>query len=898
MEIGARLAHYRIDAKLGEGGMGEVYRAEDTKLRREVAIKVLPPALADDPERLARMEREAQVLAALNHPNIAAIYGLEEATFQDAVPIRFLVMELAQGHSLAARLGERRLDIDESLKIALQIAEALEAAHDKGIVHRDLKPANVHLATEGAGAGQVKVLDFGLAKAYDTDGSREMSPELSASPTMAAATRTGMIMGTAAFMSPEQARGKQIDKRTDIWAFGCVLYEMLTGRRAFGGETITDILAAIVHQEPAWDALPVETPQRIRDLLRRCLQKSPENRLRDIGEARIAIEAYLADPEGEKARARAGGAAGASGLRPWQWAAAAAVLFAVAAAAWMVGRSGATTGAAGISRRFDLGVSLDTDFGDLRARISPDGRKIVYPRDGMLWLQELSALEGRPLPGTEDSILAFWSPDSREIAFGTRDEVVWRLPIDGGEASRVTDVREYEGGVWPSGERMVIGADPDVAEVAARGGDPRVIVPREEGESDLHVEAALPDGRGILFRPHSGGHFPLVLWDGQARRMLVDPPVGSNIADAAYAPSGHLLYTRTGGDNVGIWARPFSLDTLAFTGDAVLLVPGGGNVSVAADGTLLYIDRYTGAVAGNDSRLTWATRDGSQDGTLGQPQTLSRPRLAPDQGRVAVVTREDDGRAVWIHDARGSRSRVSASDVASGLVKLAWLAATNEVVYEQQDASSGGESRIVATPADRVGETRFLADGSDPDVSTDGRWLIFAHRADGGDATGPGNTDIWYLDLADDDAEPMPFLQTDAVESMPVLSPDGRLLAYESRESGQPEIHVRPFPEGAGRAVVSLDGGREPVWSTDGRELFYIDRDFEMMAVSVEDTATLAFGSPTLLFDATLFRFRGGYDVARDGRFLMVAPTGDEGGGAPRLVVWENWVRELEQGGR
>jgi len=302
--VGKALGHYEILEPLGAGGMGEVYRARDTKLNRDVAIKVLPPLLADDAERLARLQREAQLLAALNHPNIAAIYGLEEVEGGDgaaggATPIHFLALELAEGQTLAQKLSDGALGVDEALKIALQIAEALEAAHERGIVHRDLKPANIQVATEGSAAGQVKVLDFGLAKAFEPDGtSAEMSPDLSASPTMAAATRTGVIMGTAAYMSPEQARGKALDKRTDIWAFGCVVFEMLTGKRAFQGETVTDILAAIVHQEPQWEALPADTPLRIRDLLRRCLKKQADERLRDVGECRIAVKEYLADPQG------------------------------------------------------------------------------------------------------------------------------------------------------------------------------------------------------------------------------------------------------------------------------------------------------------------------------------------------------------------------------------------------------------------------------------------------------------------------------------------------------------------------------------------------------------------------------------------------------------------------
>jgi Tol biopolymer transport system component len=729
-----------------------------------------------------------------------------------------------------------------------------------------------------------------------------MSPELSASPTMAAATRTGIIMGTAAFMSPEQARGKQIDKRTDIWAFGCVLFEMLTGRRAFAGETITDILAAIVHQEPALEALPPETPQRIRELLKRCLQKASEHRLRDIGEARIAVEAYLADPEGEKARALgAGGATTGGRLRPWRSAAAVVLAVLIAVTAWFVGRSSGTAPAEHGTRRFDLGVSIDRTS-DARAQISPDGRKVVYTSDGVLWLRELDALEGRPLPGTEDAILAFWSPDSREVAFG-RDNIVWRLPIDGGQPTRITEVREFEGGVWVSPDRMVIGADPDVAEVAARGGDPQIIVAADRStEGDLHVESALPGGRGILFRPHSGANrFSLVLWDGEARQVLIDPEESQYVGDATYSSSsGHLLYTRVGGNNPGVWARPFSLDTLKFTGEAVLVAPGGGNASVSEDGTLLYVDGYGGGLRGA-MQLTWVDREGNIKGTIGQPQLAYRPELAADQQRVAVIGGELDTTSVWIQDSRGSRSRVSAADARPG-DSPAWLPGTNEILYAQMPGPDDGfRERIVATSLDGVGVPRLITEGFAPMVSADGTMMVFLRTAEQRTAGGSPNSDIWYLELDREGAEPQPFLQTEAAEFVPRLSPDGELLAYASFlwDGGAPEIHVRPFPKGTGRAVVSVNGGVQPRWSADGRELFFLGADRRTMLVAgLEDAETLTFAPPVRLFEIASVEPRFGYDVGADGSFVFVGAAGDGQSGERRLVLVENWARELDQGGR
>ena len=411
--VGKTLGHYENLEPLGKGGMGEVYRARDTKLDRDVAIKVLPEDFATDADRLARFEREAKLLAALNHPNIAAIYGLE-----DEGEISFLAMELAEGQTLAKRLSDGAVGIDEALKIALQIAEALEAAHERGIVHRDLKPANIQVATEGSAAGQVKVLDFGLAKAFEADGtSQEMSPELSASPTMAAATRTGVIMGTAAYMSPEQARGKPVDKRTDIWAFGCVVFEMLTGKRAFQGETVTDILAAIVHQEPQWEALPPDTPLRIRDLLRRCLKKQADERLRDVGECRIAVKEYLADPEGEKRRALASAGTTATVANPWKLAiplAAATALVAVLAT-W-----GATLPVPEPLMQFEIELPEQVDFSNTGRRIvaiSPDGSRIVFVADGQLWMRLMGDLVPTLISGTDDARSPFFSADGQQVGF-------------------------------------------------------------------------------------------------------------------------------------------------------------------------------------------------------------------------------------------------------------------------------------------------------------------------------------------------------------------------------------------------------------------------------------------------------------------------------------------------
>ena len=560
--------------------MGEVYRATDTKLGRDVALKLLPEAFASDSERLSRFEREGRLLASLNHPNIAHLYGFESASLDGGTPVHFIVMELVEGEDLAERLKRGTIPVDEAVAIARQVAEALEEAHEKGIVHRDLKPANVKLTPDG----KVKVLDFGLAKAWtgNDDPLSGSAPALSQSPTLArTGTAAGLILGTAAYMSPEQARGKAVDKRSDIWAFGVVLFEMLAGRRLFDGETVTDVLAAVVREPIAWDALPAATPASLRGLLERCLERDPKARLRDIGEARIAL-------------ARPGAVEAPSATRtprsPWPLAAAAlAITMAAAAAGWHARRPAPPE-----LRKLDVaaeGLSADEAR---RAVLSPDGRRIAYFAERKIHVRDLDRAEARELPGTEGAAYAFWSPDGRTIGF-YREETLFRLGLD--SPSPVTVARtgihvSGAGACWTTDGRIVYSrGNTGLFEVRAEGGEPRVLLEpdRESGDGHFHGCSLLPGGRGLVFVVHptsAPANTIGLLADGRSRSVLSLP--GETVADPAWSPSGHIVFGRTGAGRDGVWALPFSLERLEPTGEPFQVVAGAGGPSVGADGSLLY----------------------------------------------------------------------------------------------------------------------------------------------------------------------------------------------------------------------------------------------------------------------------------------------------------------------
>jgi serine/threonine-protein kinase len=899
--IGKTVAHYRITEMIGAGGMGEVFRAADSKLGRDVALKMLPAAFAQDAERMARFQREAQVLASLNHPNIGAIYGLEES--DDS---HFLVLEIIEGPTLFDRLTQGPVPLNEALEIAKQIAEAVEFAHESGVVHRDLKPSNVKVTEHG----RVKVLDFGLAKALedpaeaasgmsDPAASPTISPSISPtlqSPITGALTGANVILGTAAYMSPEQARGKRVDKRADIWAFGVILWEMLTGRRLFDGETVSDTLAAVLRKEPEWDTLPPDTPPNVRRLLRRCLARDPKDRLRDIGDARIVIEDVLGGDLGEESATQL---APAPPRSPLPRILAGVVALVAVVAAFLVG--GRLAGPAETElplRKFvipvpDLTTSLTTGT---TAAISPDGSRIAYASEDLLWVRDMDQVEPRNLAGTEGATKPFWSPDGEWLAYGAGRRL-WKVRATGGEPSMICDLSRgfsgAAGGVWRAdGQIVFCDGDGPLLTVSSQGGDVDTLLALDpETDDDFHNVTGLPGDRAVLFVVHDkGGNWERidVLADGVRREILRHDE--QRISAVSYSPTGHLVYHREP-LNEGVWAAPFSLSNLEVTGKPFLAIPEGDIPHVATDGTLVHA---IGARS-EDSEFLLVNRDGSVDKGLGNPEPHeARPFLSPDARRVvAAVGGENDD--IWILDIeRDTRTRLT-FDPGSDFNPV-WSPDGTRVYYAHGDGAADFELRMRA--ADGTGEVAHLGRGSGPNVSADGRFLIYAFYD-----TDRGNWDIHSMPLGEDGlptGEGTPFLATDAAEWSPVFSPAGDYVAYSSAESGQSEIYVKRFPGGEGKWQLTTDGGSWPRWSAAGDELYFA-KDLELYAVPVRTQPSLQLGTPAPLFTrdgdtrTMPFGWPDAFDVSADGRFLVVRPadTGAQEEGVQGLIVTQNWFREF-----
>jgi dipeptidyl aminopeptidase/acylaminoacyl peptidase len=900
--IGQTVSHYRVTAALGAGGMGEVYRATDTALGREVAIKVLPPEVAQDHERLARFEREAKLLAALNHPNIAAIYGLEQA---DGKP--FLALELVEGEDLRERLSRGAIPVEEALEIAKQIAEALGEAHAKGIVHRDLKPANVKVTPDG----KVKVLDFGLAKAWGGDlGASASSAELSQSPTLArTGTLAGVILGTAAYMSPEQASGKAVDKRADIWAFGVVLFEMLSGRSLFTGETASEVMASVIKEEPAWDRLPASCPLPIAKLLRRCLRKRSRERLQDIGDARIEIQDVLSGPSLET-QAPAGDA-DAARLRErrsrarerWIWAAAlvaAAVLSALAAARLEKAPE----------PRPPAHVLIDTPeelvFWNWSAvAVSPDGRHVAFagtvPGSGRhIWIRSLASPDARPLPGTREAIGGFfWSPDSASIAF-VADNELRKISIADGTVQRICLRPEgsYLDGVWGADGTIVIAAGGSAAigsrlyTVSGAGGDATPLTTLDEPRAEQgHLwPQILPDGR-ILFRitardAANSGLF-VISRDAPAERRRVRPEA----VRFQYVAPGYLLFARDG----VLFAQGFDARELQTRGDAIPIAS-----SVAAIGTGVEYGWFSASSTGraawlsapsNSVRLEWLDRRGGRVGALGEPGRYSQIALSPDDRRVvAEIVDANNQYDLWLIDvARGVSTRLTTD--ATNDRDPVWSPDGKEIVYT---SSAGGEQDLLRKGLSGSGPGEPLSGGvgrtvGDRDIAKD--WV------------GDGNT-LLYLTIGaertlwarslDGPGPAVPLLKGFLIDR-PDVSPDGRWLAYISRESGPYEVYVTPFGRPGERVRVSTEGGMQPRWRGDAKELFYLSPEGALMAVDMGVRGTeLEVGLPKTLAPAGDFRALvqgpdySDYAVTANGqRFLVRRPA--DPNARQRLHVMLDW---------
>ena len=904
--VGRSIAHYRITGRLGQGGMGEVYRARDTKLEREVAIKVLPAALAQDAERLLRFEREAHLLASLNHPHIAAIHGVEDTDGTKA-----LVLELVEGPTLQDRIAIGPVPIDEALPIARQIAEALEAAHEQGIVHRDLKPANVKVRADGA----VKVLDFGLAKAMEVGATAAGGPGTSStlmnSPTQTAAhaTEHGRILGTAAYMSPEQARGKAVDRRADIWAFGVVLFEMLTGRYCFAGDEVSDVLAAVLRQEIDWSALPPTTPARLRRLLERCLERDPRQRLRDIGEARVEIgriESGEPESASDLASVAPTGIDGARrGRERFLWIA----LGVASVLVVLLGLRGWTLGGSSAAARHPVrlafvppdGVTADEGSFDA-AVISPDGRQVVFTgraagQQRRLWVRSLDRMEARALPDTDEAIEPFWSPDSRSVGFGAAGKLK-RVDLAGGNAQTLADAGRLAGGAWNREGVIVYSPDYNSAlyRISAKGGE-RQLLRRQDpakGEFGFNNPEFFPDGRRYYFRVGnaSGGPFRYLAGalDSEEVATLVD-----EVTIALFAPPHWLLIVK----NEALSAQRLDPETLVPQGEPILLAGGletgtGFNASrhSVSDNGVLVLRQPRGHVY----QLVWFDRSGRRLGTVGAvseiagtPETL---KLSPDGKRVAVtradpITRNQD---IWAIDLeRGSETRLTTDP---GFDQLPVWAPDSRTVYftrrglRRVSATGGGEERL-------TDGTHFAKD-----VSPDGKFLIFNFR---GETT---RADIWALAL-EGGVKPLPLSEDPFNEFEPRVSPDGRWLVHSSEITGRDEIYVRPISADwkLGEATrVSTNGGIHPRWRRDGKELFYVSApatllDGRMMAVPVRTSGTVfEAGAPVELFRVSMFPniISGDYDVSADGEsFLVGTVEGVVSASSVTLVL--DWNAELGQ---
>ena len=881
LKSGTELGQYEVVASLGAGGMGEVYRARDTKLGRDVAIKVLPEELAQDKERLERFEREARLLAQLNHANIATLYGLEESGGR-----QYIVMELVEGETLAELIARGAISFDEAVALFVQIADGLEAAHGKGIIHRDLKPANIMITPDG----QIKILDFGLAKAVSQE--QDVSAATSQSPTLTKGTALGVIMGTAAYMSPEQARGKSVDKRTDVWAFGCCLYEALTGKTAFEGEAVADIIGAVVHKEPRWDGLSRSTPASIVKLLRRCLEKDRKQRLRDLGDAQLELR----DPQASEDTAGHVG----------RWPFVAIGLLSVAVLVllgWIFNASWKPVDSAVI--RFNISPPAGTTFdhGEFSGgqgtvagfALSPDGKYLVFTFVGSdrrpLRLRSFDATESRALEGTEHGdhkTYPFWSPDSRHIGFFDQGELK-RIAVSGGPPRTICEAANVWGATWSRDGLILFGGGQGLSLVAADGGEPEVL--------DIHVpETALilyphflPDGRQFTFGVQANSAEESGLYVGS-----VDSPDVTRLSGVAssarYTSPDFLLFVQAG----TLLAQHFDPEKLELVGDAITVAekvrysPGNdGGFSASENGNVAY--RFNTSPPTRE--LAWFGRSGERIERLAEPGIYRHLELSPDGTSVAFQKADSLAELgdIWIDDVSGGRTTrfTFGGQVFDGGPK--WSPDGRQIVFNGGGVSGGFQIK----QATGAGTVETLMEESafrlPHDWSSDGRFIVYSANS---------FNDLWLLPMSDE-SEPFPLFAESYVETEAQFSPDSRWIAYVSNETGREEIYIQDFPPSGGKWQISTGGGGQPRWRSDGKELFYIASDRSLMAVDITTAPNFAHGAPRALFQTSVPKglmesfHSHQYDVSPDGQRFLINTEIREA--APAVVtVIVNWPADVE----
>jgi eukaryotic-like serine/threonine-protein kinase len=918
---GTRLGAYEILAFLAEGGMGKVYRARDTRLKREVAIKVLPESFATDPERLARFQREAEVLASLNHPHIAAIYGLEQTD-----GVQALVMELVEGPTLADRVAQGAIPVDEALPIAKQIAEALEAAHEQGIIHRDLKPANIKVRDDGT----VKVLDFGLAKlAEPSAAAGTTSSPLSLSPTItspALMTGVGVLLGTAAYMSPEQARGKAVDRRADIWAFGAVLYEMLTGKRAFDGEDVTDTLAAVVRSEPKWDLLPDAVSPSVRVYLRRCLHKDSKQRVGDIRDVRLALEGAFES----SAVIPTAGVTVASVHPTWRrylapFLASLVTALVVSLAAWILWPAAE----ARLVSRFDIALPEGVQFrntGRSVMALSPDGRRLVYNTSAGLYIRAMGELSSRPIPGTEEALTTpTFSPDGQSVAYYQNNQLK-RIAISGGAPVIICAASNPFGMSWGRDNTILFGQPEGIMRVSADGGMPELVIRAEHGEQ-MDGPQMLPDGASVLFSVTRATDN--TRWD-QANIVVQSLGSGQRTvvlkggSDARYLPTGHLVYALQN----DLFAIAFDANRRQVRGGPVSVIQGvmrpltpnantaAANYGISDQGTLVYATGVAGGLI--QGTLVWVDRTGQEEVIPAPTRAYVYPRVSPDGTRVALDIRDQEN-DIWVWDlTRQTLTRLT-FDPAPDSYPV-WSPDSRRVIFAS--TRSGQTFNLYWQAADGTGAPERLTESRNTQlpssITPNGTEIVFrqGQEESRNDSVQGGQWDLMGLLLDSKERPPSfvvgsktgtPLVKTKFNELNGEISPDSRWLAYESNESGRYEVHVRPFPDvDSGHWQVSMSGGRMPVWARSGDELFFVSPDGTILGVRVERSSSWRSSTPTKVLQGAAYyllatnatvQLGRTFDVSADGKRFLMIKTGS-GAAAPQpqdLVVVQHWDQELKR---